>query len=187
MPGRKKCQPCSEDDKADAGTFIEDADLLRLFDYWRQNRRGRLMPCLGDIDPLDIGWALSRIYLLDYKPGDGFVYRLAGDNVASVFGRANLKGLRPRDFLPPDRAGPVEKLYLRVVEDRCIMWMKGLIYLRADRTPIGERLFLPLGGGTNDDSVTGILGMTVVHSDLPEDPHGKGCAEEYFLPIEGLP
>ncbi len=159
--------------------------MRRLFDYWRSRRRGRPMPSKEDIDPLDIGWALSRIYLLDYKPGEGFTYRLAGDAVAGVFGRANLKGLRPRDFLPPERAAPVEELFRRVVEDRSIMWMKGLIYLPADRTPTGERLFLPLGDKTGD-RVTGVLGMTVVHAVAPLEPVGMEYAKDYYIPVDGL-
>jgi hypothetical protein len=160
--------------------------MRRLFDYWRSLRQGRPMASKGDIDPLDIGWALSRIYLIDYRPDEGFVYRLAGDDVASVFGRSNLKGLRPRDFLPPERAAPVENLYRRVVQDRCIMWMKGLIYLRADRTPTGERLFLPLGNDTGNE-VTGVLGMTVVHSVVPERPVGLDYAKDYYLSVDDLP
>ena len=76
-------------------SLIDDEDLRRLFDYWRVQRQGRPMPTRGDIDPLDIGWALSRIFLVDYIPAEGLVYRLAGADIASVFGRGNLKGLQP--------------------------------------------------------------------------------------------
>jgi hypothetical protein len=186
MPGRESSREPSQSKKAAAPVAIEDPDMCRLFDYWREKRRGRPMPSKEDIDPLDIAWALSRIYLLDYKPDEGFTYRLAGDDVAGVFGRANLKGLRPRDFLPPERAAPVEELFRRVVEDRCIMWMKGLIYLRADRTPTGERLFLPLGDDTGDN-ITGVLGMTVVHSVVPERPVGLSYAKDFYVPVDGLP
>lgn len=186
MSRPEPCDEASQSEAADRASFIEDPDMRRLFDYWRSLRRDRPLPSMTDIDPLDIGWALSRIYLLDYRPEEGFTYRLAGGDVAGVFGRANLKGLQPRDFLPPERAAPVEELYRRVVEGRCIMWMKGLIYLRADRTPTGERLFLPLGDGTGDN-VTGVLGMTVVHSIAPERPVEMDYAKDYYLPVDGLP
>ena len=166
--------------------FIEDPDMRRLFDYWRDQRRGRALPSLSDIDPLDIPWALSRIYLVDHNPESEFVYRLAGNEIAGVFGRTNLKGLRPRDFLPAARAVPVEAMFKRVVDERCIMWMKGLIYLRADRTPIGERLFLPLGD-TEGSRISGVLGMTVIHSTVLGSSTDLDYARERFIAVDDLP
>lgn len=167
------------------GAFIEDPDLRRLFDYWRAQRAGRPLPAAGDIDPLDIGWALSRIYLVDYSPEQGFVYRLAGNDIAGVFGRTNLKGLRPRDFLPPERAGAVEQRFQRIVDERCIMWMKGMIYLPADRVPLGERLFLPLSDAAGE-SVVGVLGMTVIQSAGAKTGAEADHASERFIPIDDL-
>ena len=171
--------------RASSPDFIVDSDLRRLYDYWRSKRQGRLMPAMPDIDPLDIPWALSRIYLVDCTAEGDCVYRLAGNDIASVFGRANLKGLRPRDFLPAERAAPVEQLFRKVVDEGCIMWMQGLIYLRADRTPLGERLFLPLSD-TGGDRATGVLGMTVVHSATygPGDP--LNLARDIYLPVSDL-
>jgi hypothetical protein len=165
---------------------VGDPDLRCLFDYWCGLRRGRLMPARSDIDPLDIVWALSRIFLLDYDPAGGLVYRLAGGEIAGMFGRGNLKGLRPRDFLPPDRAATVEKIFMRVIEDRCVMHMRGLIYLRADRLPLGERLFLPLADG-GADTVTGVLGMTVVHSEIADMPVAVLHADPQYLPVSDIP
>jgi hypothetical protein len=144
------------------------------------------MPSRIDIDPLDIGWALSRIFLVDYDPDKGLVYRLAGGDVAGMFGHGNLKGLRPRDFLPPDRAGVIEAAFLRVIEEPAVMVMRGMIYLRAGRLPIGERVFLPLadheGGGAN-----GILGMTVVQIERPGTPSEVAHAEPNFIPVSAIP
>jgi len=144
------------------------------------------MPAKADIDPVEIAWALSRIYLVDHTPDRDFVYRLAGNDVAGVFGRANLKGLRPRDFLPAQRAEPVEQLFRRVVDETCIRWMQGLIYLRADRTPLGERLFLPLSD-SGGDQATGILGMTVVHSATPGPGDPLDYARDVYLPVSDVP
>ncbi|MEQ8355970.1 MAG: PAS domain-containing protein [Kiloniellaceae bacterium] len=186
MAGRETRRQEPQHKDAPPQGFIEDPDLRRLFDYWRDRRAGRLMPAKSDIDPLKISWALSRIYLLDYSPENGFVYRLAGNEIAGVFGHTNLKGLRPRDFLPPERAVMVEQQYLKVVTDRCIMWMKGMVYLCIDRTPIGERIFLPLSDG-NNDVVTGVLGMTVVRSAADGTDGAAKRAREHFLTVEGLP
>ncbi len=186
MSGHEKPLASSPAQSPADGTFIEDPEMRRLFDYWRSRRAGRPLPAVGDIDPLDIAWALSRIYLVDYSPEEGFVYRLAGNDVAGVFGRANLKGLRPRDFLPPERAKPVEQRFRRVVDDRCLMWMKGMIYLRANRTPMGERLFLPLGDAAGA-TVVGVLGMTVIQSADAGNGADMDTASERFIPIDDLP
>ena len=186
MSGRKSPQGSSTDRPSTGDAFIQDPDMLRLFDYWRSLRAGRALPAKSDIDPLEISWALSRIYLVDHSPEDGFVYCLAGNDIAGIFGRANLKGLRPRDFLPKERAEPVERLFQQVVDERCIMWMKGLIYFRADRTPIGERLVLPLGDAASE-TVTGVLGMTVIHSVAVGTIQPEDYASERFFPIDNLP
>jgi len=168
------------------GQFVSDATLRRLVDYWCAQRRGRLMPSRDDIDPLDIGWALSRIFLVDYDPATGLVYRLAGGDVAGVFGHGNLKGLQPRDFLPPDRAGTIEAAMLRVVEEPAVMVMRGMVYLRADRLPMGERDFLPLAD-RNSDSANGVLCMKVVHAEPPGTPSEVKHAEPNFIPVASIP
>jgi hypothetical protein len=167
-------------------TLVSDPDLRRLFEYWRAQRRGRPMPARRDIDPLEIGWALSRIFLLDYDPDRGLVYRLAGDNIAGVFGHGNLKGLRLRDFLPPGQAETIEPMFMRVIEDRCVMGMKGMVYLRAGRLPLGERLFLPLADGETG-VVNGVLGMTVVQSEPADSPAGAALASPKYIPVSEIP
>src|SRR3546814_16134347 len=87
------------------------------------------MPSRRDVDPTEIPWALSRIFLVDYSAQDGFRYRLAGSEIASAFGRANMKGLLFSGFLPPERARFVEERWLPLVPDRCIVVMTGMIHL----------------------------------------------------------
>jgi len=166
--------------------LVSDPDLRRLFEYWCAQRRGRPMPARRDIDPLEIGWALSRIFLLDYDPDGGLVYRLAGDDIAGVFGHGNLKGLRLRDFLLPAQAETVERMFMRVIEDRCVMGMQGMVYLRAGRLPMGERLFLPLADGETD-AVNGVLGMTVVESEPVGSPAGATLPSPKYIPVSDIP
>src|SRR3546814_3179106 len=98
------------------------------------------MPSRKDIDPTEIPWALSRVFLVDYSPQEGFRYRLAGAEIASAFGRANMAGLLFSDFLSPDSARFVEQRWMPLVRDRCVVTMTGMIYFVAERTPIGERI-----------------------------------------------
>ena len=160
---------------------ISSPDLLKLFDYWRSKREGRPMPARGDVDPLEIGWALSRIYLMDYDPEEGFTYRLAGTEVAKVFERTNLKGLNLRDVVKPGRQSLIEGAWMKVVEGPSVVCMTGMVYYGAERTSVGERLLLPLADAP-DGPVTGVLGMTVtrwVSGDVP--------AEMKQAKVEALP
>src|SRR3546814_7394739 len=77
----------------------------------------------NDNDPTEIPWALGRVFLVDYSPQEGFRYRLAGAEIASAFGRANMAGLRFSDFLPPDSARFVEQRWMPLVRDRCVVAM----------------------------------------------------------------
>src|SRR3546814_12665218 len=54
-------------------------ELRRLVAYWIARAAGRPMPGLSDIDPVEIPWALSRVYVVRVVDGGAdFVYRLAG-------------------------------------------------------------------------------------------------------------
>jgi len=166
--------------------LLRHPDLLRLLDYWRGKRRGRPMPSRDDIDPVEIGWALSRIFLVDYSPEDGFRYRLAGAEIAAVVGRGNLRGLSLIDFLTPERARFVEQRWLPLVRDRCVVVMSGMIYLAADRMPVGERLLLPLAEEP-DGPVSGFLGMTVCEWQVGQPPRERSHSEVEYLPVGSIP
>lgn len=166
-------------------SLISDVRLQRLFDYWNSKRRGRLMPSRGDIDPLEIGWALPYIFLVDYDPTRGITYRLAGGHVAGIFGHGNLKGLQPRDFLPPDRADVIEAAFRRVIEEPAVMVMRGMVYLRVDRLPMGERIFLPLADAESGAG-NGALGMTVVRDERFGNPAEVTEAEPVFVPVTSI-
>lgn len=166
--------------------LLSEPHLFRLLDYWRSKRNGRDMPSRADIDPLEIPWALSRLYLTSYSPDDGFRYRLAGAEVSSVFGRSNLKGLKMGDILSPDRARFVENRWMPLVRDRALIVMKGMIYLAAERTPIGERLVLPLADET-DGPVTGTLGMTVCEWLVGDVPQEVKDSQVEYVPVSEIP
>lgn len=166
--------------------YLENPDLLRLFDYWRDKRAGRPMPERRDIDPLELGWALSRIALVDYAPGEGFRYRLAGETISAVFGRANLKGLTFHDIMPPKGARFVEERWMPMVERQAIVCMKGMIYLASERTPVGERLLLPLADEAGGP-VTGVLVMTVCEWLSGDVPQEVKSAQINYIPVAEVP
>ncbi|MGD1879255.1 MAG: PAS domain-containing protein [Kiloniellaceae bacterium] len=176
----RKASPVTQPD------FIGDADLRRLFAYWRSKRNGRPMPAKEDIDPIEISWALTRIFLMDYSPEDGFRYRLAGSEISTVFGRANLKGLTFADILPPEGAAIVAERWNAMVAGPSVVCMKGLVYLAAERTPIGERLLLPLAD-TAGGPVTGVLGMTICEWVSGISPTDVKQSPLKVLPVGNIP
>lgn len=166
--------------------LLDSPDLLRLLDYWRSKRNGRPMPSRKDIDPTEIPWALSRIFLVDYSPEDGFRYRLAGAEIATAFGRGNMKGLKFTDFFSPERARYVEQRWMPIVSDRSLAVMTGMIYLAAERTPVGERLLLPLAEAA-DEPVTGVLGMAVCEWVTGTLPREVRLSQIEYLQVADIP
>ena len=165
---------------------LEDLDLKRLYAYWRSKRQGRPMPAKQDIDPVEIAWALSRIFLTDYRPGEGFVYRLAGADIAKMVGRSNLKGMNLRDVVSPERLSMVEGSWMRVVEQRAVVFMSGMIYYGVERTPVGERLLLPLADKA-EGPVTGLLGMTVYRWIDGKVPEAIKTPRIEAIPVSEIP
>jgi hypothetical protein len=179
-------QPVEDSGESPITAYLNKPELRRLFDYWRSLRRGRPMPSKSDIDPLDIGWALSRIYLMDYRPEEGFTYRLAGTEVSSVFGHSNLKGMNLRDVVNPERRDLIETAWLRVVEERSIICMSGMVYYGVDRISVGERLLLPLADEA-EGPITGVLGMTVAEWLAGEVPEKVKQAHVKAVPVSDIP
>lgn len=61
---------------------IASPDLLRLFDYWRARHRASLLPGRRDIDPLDLGFILGDLVLVDVlRDPLRLRYRLIGANI----------------------------------------------------------------------------------------------------------
>lgn len=172
--------------QAELSQLLRSPDLLKLLDYWRSKRCGRAMPSRKDIDPIEIPWALSRIFLVDYDLADGFHYRLAGAEVAAAFGRGNMKGLRFSDFFSPERVRSVEQRWMPLVTHRSIAVMTGMIYLAADRSCVGERLLMPLAE-TPDGPVTGILGMAECELIAGALPREVQLSQVEYLPVTEIP
>jgi hypothetical protein len=67
---------------------IRHSKLQRLFDYWESKRGGREMPSRADIDPLDLGFVIGNVILIDVIAGSppGFRIRLHGTNLTERVG-----------------------------------------------------------------------------------------------------
>jgi hypothetical protein len=123
------------------------------------------MPTRADIDPTDIPWALSRLYLVDYDPASGrFRYRVAGSEVEAMYtdftGRHSVRGMHLDELLVPSEAAMVINRWKPLPVRGAIIHMQGLIYSLSNRAAVGERLLLPLAE-TDNGTVTGLIGLTV--------------------------
>ena len=166
--------------------MVQSPELRRLVDYWLGLRQGRPMPARRDVDPIAIPWALTRIYLIDYDAGSrSFRYRLAGDEICRLFGRASLKGLALADFMPAQTASDVESRWMALVRKPSLMHMEGMVYLPVGRVMTGERVMLPLSE-RGDGQVTGLIGMTVCEWHGRERPARPQRAKTTHIPVSAL-
>lgn len=133
--------------------------LHRIVDFWDAKRGDRLMPSYDDIDPIDIPWALSRLYVLRVVAGGEFVYRLAGTEVERPYCRP-LKGTRISDLYPPQSARVIQERWTRVAREPACCYTDTEHPSPHDTFVSAQRVTMPLGqDGQNADHV---LGMAVV-------------------------
>ncbi len=138
---------------------VREPVLRQLVEYWLAKREGRLMPSLADIDPVEIPWALSRVWILDYLPDvRRFRYRLAGEEINAVTGQ-NLRGLYLDETLPVNRCQTILGKFEEVVDNRSVVHDSGRVYLRDERLATGERIVFPLSD--DGETVAAVLGGTV--------------------------
>ena len=133
--------------------------LRRLLRYWFDKRDGRRLPALSDIDPIEIPWALSRLWIMDYLPTERrFRYRLAGEEINAAY-QGNLRGRFLDEIIPADASDLILRKYIAVVEKGQVMHDAGRVYLGGTRFATGERLVLPLVNG--HEQIASIVGATV--------------------------
>jgi hypothetical protein len=88
--------------------------------------------------------------------------------------------------MAPDAARFVESRWMPMVERRAVACMKGMIYLASDRTPIGERLMMPLADEVGGP-VTGVLVMTVCEWLSGDAPQEVKSAQINYIPVAEIP
>jgi hypothetical protein len=194
--GRIRSGPSRHNDlESIRSKVLQNPLQLRFLDYWCDLRRGRPMPARADIDPTDIPWALSCIYLIDYLPATReFRYRLAGEEICRNFERASLRGLELAEIMPPEVSAYVRNRWLSLIDPPSLLAMRGLIYFAMDKVQRGERLMMPLSD-SGDGQATGLLGMTVSEWNYDSEtlerstctPRDRVTAEVNFLPVAEIP
>lgn len=106
-----------------AATLLDLASpgLRRLHAYWMDRAAGRAMPSRADIDPLDLGFILGDLILIDVERGPAdalrYRYRLYGSNVVQRQG-FDLTGQYLEQHPWPVFASEIIPCYDRVVQSR---------------------------------------------------------------------
>lgn len=140
--------------------------IRRFVGYWIDKAAGRPMPSFADIDPVEIPWALSRVYIVRaIDDGADFVYRLTGEELVWRYG-GKITGRRIGDLLAPGAAEGILACWRRIVGSTAAYYSV-VQHLTTDGRPlIGERVTLPLGpeGGPPDH----IIGLTLFESVDPD-------------------
>jgi hypothetical protein len=132
--------------------------LRRLVAYWFDKRSERSMPSRSDIDPVDIPWALSSIWLCDYQPADRrFRYRLAGEQINAFWGY-NIGGRYLDELVPARRLSEAHQCLAAAYEGPSIVHDFGRIYMQDEVFATGERIILPLSDDGRE--VNGLLGAS---------------------------
>lgn len=134
-------------------------DLRRCLAYWIAKAGDRAMPSFSDIDPVEIPWALSRVYVVRVVDGGtDFYYRLVGEMVRERHGVA-MAGKRPGDLFPPGPTRHILERWRRLVNEPAACYNETEHPTRAGWRMRARRIQLPLGppGGPVDN----LLGMTM--------------------------
>jgi hypothetical protein len=150
---------------------VENRTLHRLIGYWLDQRGERPMPGLGDVDPIDISWALGQIWLCDYVAESGrYRYRLAGEKINAFWGRS-IAGIHLDEIVPPDRLKSVTDKVHMVSKLPAIVHDRVCLSLTEEIAKNGERLILPLSDdGVNVNALLGASHCDWLR-DLEFDPY----------------
>ncbi|MEQ9334765.1 PAS domain-containing protein [Thalassobaculum sp.] len=134
-------------------------DLRRLAAYWIARAAGRRMPCFEDIDPVDLPWALSRLFVVRAMDGGAdFEYRLAGQEIYERHG-GSIVGKRAGDLFRPAGAAAILARWRRVVTEPAACYTYAQHPTNAGQRMPGYRVVLPVGPA--DGPADHMVGMTV--------------------------
>lgn len=135
----------------DESIDVSHPDLLRFYAYWLERRGDRAMPARADIDPLDFGWMLGRVSVVDVLPEPPrFRYRLVATRLTEHLGY-EVTGRPLSDIPEPDMRNYLIEQYSRVADSGVPHTDSGDLLLDGRRWR-SEAVYLPLSSdGTTVD------------------------------------
>lgn len=99
--------------------------IRKVYQYWLGRRGDRLMPARQDLDPLDLGYALGNICLIDVirTPRLRFRFRLDGSKLVALTG-FDLTGSHADEFEPGPYRDFMLEVYRRMVLGRAPLFFR---------------------------------------------------------------
>lgn len=176
-------------DNALARIFPEEApaELKDFARYWLSRRNGRSMPRKADIDPIDIPWALPRIFMIARGPNGRFVYHLVGGETDRMLG-GHTKGKTADQVFEASYARFTEERWERAARERLICF-NGSFHVTVDNLPrLARRVLLPVS--EDGAGVDFLLGLA--HFQTPVADFAPPCADReaynflHWTPIDSL-
>jgi hypothetical protein len=165
---------------------IASDDLRRVAKNWEAARGERLMPGWKDFDPVPIGRQLRFIWAWKYdRAAESFTGRLAGEEIASMFGGI-ISGVAMSDYFPPEIYRAFFPWMQRVVVQPAFARGSGLIYRRLGRNFTGERIIVPLADdGLHADGLIGATVYNPIAGGIQEEgPHLTGEERVDFFALD---
>lgn len=158
-------------------------DLCRLMAYWITKAGERPMPGFPEIDPVEIPWALSRLYVVRVIDGGAdFRYRLVGEDIRERHG-IPMAGKRPVDLFPAATAAAILERWRRIVTEPAACYTASEHPTRGGWRMRARRVQLPLG--QKPGSVDHLLAMTIFEEPrmVPEEVAPSGMLDVRWLSL----
>ncbi len=123
---------------------ITTPSLRQLYEDWLARRRGREFPARTDFDPLELGYVLGNLSLLDVLSEPGrYRYRIHATNTARWFGY-DLTGKEIEACSVPERRERIRRQFDEVVRRRAPMVLRPGFTVAGRPLVTHEILVLPL-------------------------------------------
>ena len=139
---------------------LDDPELKKLLDYWKEKRGEREMPSRTDVSPHDLKAALKTLQLFDViDGGEDFYVRIMGGTVSGTF-----------DFNPNGHKlsehgvsqDGLLRVLQRLVREKIPLVCRFHRVVSEGVTVYSTALFLPLGEG---GVITHVLGQSVLREE----------------------
>jgi hypothetical protein len=139
---------------------VENPELKKLLDYWKDKRGERAMPTRADVSPQDLRSALKTLQLFDViDGGEDFYVRIMGGTVSGTF------DFDPNGHRLSEHAGSQSgllRVLQRLVREQIPLICRFHRVVSEGLTVHSMSLLLPLG---EDGAITQILGQSVLREE----------------------
>ena len=134
--------------------------LTRFAGFWLSKRKGRGMPSIGDMDPLEMPWALPHIFVMARNGEGRFAFQLVGDLTATRLGGL-VKGKTADLVLEPAYAQTTEERWNTAAASHMI-YFNNSYHHTANMWPVASvRITMPLSSdGLSVDRLIGVAHFT---------------------------